>query len=344
MPKTMVIHELASKLGSMLLKRKLRCAVAESCTGGSLAAAITEIAGSSQWFDRGFVTYTNEAKEEILAVPHRVISTEGAVSEATVRAMAHGVIANSHAEVSVAISGIAGPAGGSTEKPVGTVWIAWAGNLQPTYSEGYFFEGDRRSIRQQAVCVALEGLIERCGEQKLTIDMPRYFFALWPEPETADALFQRGRDVCEPNQGHAVVAENLHMTLAYLGSIPADVLSLVKHIAARVHVTPFELSMTHANYWPHSHLRWLGVDIIPPELLRLVKCLTYGMIEAGLIPEKSPYTPHVTIVRKCTQSGSSEPIKPVQWVVSDFCLVQSLKSMGCSKYDVIQRWPFDLST
>ena len=165
MSKKTEIYELADKLGQILLKRKLRCAVAESCTGGALAAAITDIAGSSQWFDRGFVTYTNEAKEEMLAVPASVISSEGAVSEAVVLEMAHGAIAASHAEVSVAISGVAGPAGGSLKKPVGTVWIAWAGDLQPAYAQCYFFKGDRGAIRQQAVQVALEGLIQRCEIQ-----------------------------------------------------------------------------------------------------------------------------------------------------------------------------------
>lgn len=162
MPKKSIIHELSVELGNILLQRKIRCVVAESCTGGSLSAAITEIPGSSQWFDRGFVTYTNEAKQDILAVSASVILSQGAVSEATVRAMAQGAIAVSDAEVSVAISGIAGPGGGSLEKPVGTVWIAWAGDLQSIYAQCYFFKGDRIAIRQQAVQIALEGLIKRC--------------------------------------------------------------------------------------------------------------------------------------------------------------------------------------
>lgn len=162
MPKKIEIHQLADRLGKILLRRKLRCAVAESCTGGSLAAAMTDIAGSSQWFDRGFVTYTNQAKTELLSVPVDVIVSQGAVSEATVRAMAQGAIACSDAQVSIAISGIAGPGGGSSDKPVGTVWIAWAGDLQPTHAQCYVFKGDRTMVRQQAVQVALEGLIRRC--------------------------------------------------------------------------------------------------------------------------------------------------------------------------------------
>lgn len=155
------IQELAEKLGSILLHLKLHCTVAESCTGGSLAAAITEIPGSSKWFDRGFVTYSNESKKEMLAVPDKCINFDGAVSEATVCAMAEGAIDASLAEVSIAISGIAGPGGGSREKPVGTVWVAWAGGLLPTYAECFLFSGDRTVIRQQAVRVAIEGLIQR---------------------------------------------------------------------------------------------------------------------------------------------------------------------------------------
>jgi len=169
MPTREEIYDLAEQLGHLLLKRKIHCAVAESCTGGSLAAAITDIAGCSQWFDRGFVTYTNKAKEQMLAVSGEAIVTFGAVSEQTARAMADGAIAASDADVSVSITGVAGPGGGSIEKPVGTVWIAWAGYLQPTHSQCYQFTGDREAIRQQAVQTALQGLIKRCGTKALPV-------------------------------------------------------------------------------------------------------------------------------------------------------------------------------
>jgi len=153
-------YDLALKLGNILQVRKLHCATAESCTGGALSAAITEIPGSSEWFDRGFIVYTNESKCDLLSVPSSVIMRNGAVSEETVCAMAEGAIINSKADVSIAITGIAGPSGGSREKPVGTVWIAWSGDSKPTYAECYLFSGDRASIRQQAVQRAMEGLIK----------------------------------------------------------------------------------------------------------------------------------------------------------------------------------------
>lgn len=160
----MALYELSQQLGVLLQKQQLHCAVAESCTGGLLAATITDVPGSSQWFDRGFVTYTNDSKMELLAVPMDAISEQGAVSEATVRAMAEGVLGQSHAQVSAAISGIAGPGGGSLDKPVGTVWVAWAGGLKETQACSYLFEGTRQSIREQAVRVALDGLINQIKE------------------------------------------------------------------------------------------------------------------------------------------------------------------------------------
>ena len=338
MSKKRVIYELADKLGKLLLNRKWRCAVAESCTGGGLASAITDIAGSSHWFDRGFVTYTNKAKEEMLAVPASVLSRDGAVSEATVRAMAQGVMAISDADLSVAISGIAGPGGGSTEKPVGTVWIAWAGNRQPTQARHYCFEGDRAAIRQQAVQAALEGLIQRCVESEAQTGLERYFFALWPGDKEAQALSKRSHSLSEPNQGKLVLAENLHMTLVYLGPLAPDVVPSVKQMASQLNVAPFELQFTYASYWPHIHLRWLGVDVVPPELLQLVQRLKHGLSGAGIKPEKSPYIPHVTIAKQCSLVSAFEQVKSFSWTIDEFCLVKSLGVEGQSNYKIIHRW------
>lgn len=152
---------LAQQLGDALLQRHWSCTVAESCTGGLVAAAITEISGSSQWFDRGFVTYTNLSKTELLGVPPDLIASQGAVSEAVVRAMAEGALAASQADVSVAISGIAGPGGGSPEKPVGTVWFACASRHHKTTAVSHCFKGDRAAVRSQAVWGAINTLVQR---------------------------------------------------------------------------------------------------------------------------------------------------------------------------------------
>ena len=143
------------------LKRQgLMLATAESCTGGWVAQVITSVAGSSEWFERGFVAYTNLAKREMLGVSTTTLSRYGAVSEQTARAMAEGALTHSHAQVALAITGIAGPSGGTPEKPVGTVCFAWAGKKRDTNSAKHLFTGDRESVRRQSVAMALQGLLE----------------------------------------------------------------------------------------------------------------------------------------------------------------------------------------
>jgi nicotinamide-nucleotide amidase len=134
------------------------CATAESCTGGLVAGAITAIAGSSDVFERGFVTYSNAAKTELLGVPAATIEAQGAVSEATAQAMAEGALARSAAQVAVAVTGIAGPGGGTPDKPVGTVCFAWARRGGATRAETHRLPGDRTAVRRESVGIALAGL------------------------------------------------------------------------------------------------------------------------------------------------------------------------------------------
>ncbi len=151
---------LAQRLGEALQARGLAVATAESCTGGWVAKAITDIPGSSTWLERGFVTYSNSAKQEMLKVSAETLSRFGAVSEAVVKEMAKGALRHSHAGISVAVSGIAGPGGGSLEKPVGTVWFAWALKGGGEWSARELFPGDREAVRRQAVKRALQGLLD----------------------------------------------------------------------------------------------------------------------------------------------------------------------------------------
>lgn len=145
------LEQSAAELGAVLLSRGWFLATAESCTGGWAAQAVTAVPGSSAWFDRGFVTYSNEAKAEMLGVGPDTLGRFGAVSEETVRAMAEGALRNSRAQVAFAISGIAGPTGGSESKPVGTVCFAWALAGEPTRTATRCFDGDRRAVRMQSV-------------------------------------------------------------------------------------------------------------------------------------------------------------------------------------------------
>ena len=153
-------QSLCRLVADLMLKKQFFLAAAESCTGGLIAAACTDLAGSSQWFDRGFVTYSNAAKTEMLGVDAALIAQFGAVSEPVAAAMAQGAVKHSAAQVSVAVTGVAGPTGGSAEKPVGTVWIAWCVN-EDTTTEMCHFNGDRATVRALTVQRALQGLIER---------------------------------------------------------------------------------------------------------------------------------------------------------------------------------------
>ena len=154
---------LAERLGAALRARRWTVATAESCTGGLIAAAVTEVAGSSEWFDRGFVTYSNEAKVEMLGVRSETLAAHGAVSEATAREMAMGALSRSGAALAVAVTGIAGPAGGTPAKPVGLVCIAWARRGAAVEAQTQRFAGDRAAVRAATVDRALEGLIERAS-------------------------------------------------------------------------------------------------------------------------------------------------------------------------------------
>jgi len=150
---------LSVAVGQSLAIRKLMLACAESCTGGWISEVITATAGSSDWFERGFVTYSNAAKQELLGVSDEMLVSWGAVSEETARAMAQGALANSAAQLALAVTGIAGPGGGSPGKPVGTVCFAWCREGQPAVSEMRHFTGEREAIRRQTVVRALQGLL-----------------------------------------------------------------------------------------------------------------------------------------------------------------------------------------
>ncbi|KTD21027.1 RNA 2',3'-cyclic phosphodiesterase [Legionella londiniensis] len=335
--------KLADRLGAILSKRKIRCTVAESCTGGSLAAVLTEIPGASNWFERGFVTYSNESKHQLLGVPFGLIKSHGAVSDKVARLMAEGAILQSEAQVSVAITGIAGPGGGSTEKPIGTVWISWAGDLVPTESHCYHFKGDRSSIRRQAVEEALRGLIRRCDPanhpQIQYKGTERYFFALWPGQDTAESIHKLSESLFNNSGDCTLVSrEKLHLTLFYLGKVYPDFLHLAKQAASQLKVKPFTLQITSANHWPRSRVRWLGIESIPEEMRKMIASLQQKLLSLGFRPETKPFIPHVTIARQCSQKYPSEEVKQITWQVSELCLVRSSSTTGGSDYEIVARW------
>jgi len=158
-PDDKALQQLAQALAEHLIGAGQMLATAESCTGGWVAKICTDLPGSSSWFERGFVTYTNEAKQEMLGVNSETLARHGAVSEQTVREMAAGALARSRAQLSLAVSGIAGPGGATAEKPLGTVCFAWASNGRAVHSETHRFDGDREQVRRQAVAHALSGAL-----------------------------------------------------------------------------------------------------------------------------------------------------------------------------------------
>ena len=156
-------RQLVDALAVRLAGRGWTLATAESCTGGWIAKCCTDRAGSSDWFERGFVTYSDRAKRELLGVEDRALRLEGAVSGAVAGQMAEGARRQAGVDAALAVTGIAGPTGGSAEKPVGTVWFGWAVGAHPAQTEKLVFEGDREAVRRRTVAHALNGLLERLG-------------------------------------------------------------------------------------------------------------------------------------------------------------------------------------
>jgi nicotinamide-nucleotide amidase len=151
---------MAQEMGKVARRHGIFVATAESCTGGGIAAAITRIPGSAKWFDRGFVTYHNLAKHQMLGVRQETLHKHGAVSEEVAREMAAGALRRSQATVTVAVTGIAGPGGGTRAKPVGTVWFAWAAKNNAVQSRMFRFRGDRFEVQRQTIAMALQGIID----------------------------------------------------------------------------------------------------------------------------------------------------------------------------------------
>ena len=157
------IPDLIAQLAVSLRQRGQMMATAESCTGGLIAGACTELSGSSDWFERGFVTYSNAAKSELLGVPASLIEAHGAVSGPVAKAMAEGALAHAPVQWAIAVTGVAGPTGGSAEKPVGTVWFGWA-TPAASWTECQHFPGDRAAVRQATVAHALTGLLSKMAQ------------------------------------------------------------------------------------------------------------------------------------------------------------------------------------
>lgn len=163
-PTQQELEHVAAQVGAALVQRRWRLVTVESCTGGWLGQVVTSVAASSQWYDGGFITYSNESKQTMLGVSAFILEQYGAVSESTVRAMADNAVHRSRGDISVAISGIAGPAGGTPDKPVGTMWLAWYTRNGISRAKCVHLSGEREAVRAQAVWRGLHGILELLGE------------------------------------------------------------------------------------------------------------------------------------------------------------------------------------
>lgn len=360
-----LLYALAQRVGMSLLENNRTLAAAESCTGGWICQSLTDVAGSSAWFDRGFVTYSNEAKQELLGVPESVLAEHGAVSEETVRAMAAGALRNSRADCALAVSGIAGPSGGTPSKPVGTVWFSWQRRGGPCVARRVIFAGNRRSVRQQAVAEALNGTLELFGLPRVELPFPgkrpglgwqtmgsmaamdkkprhRLFFALWPQESVCEEMQPTLRRLQTSLTARWVPPQNLHMTLAFLGDIETGRLPGVKAAASFVRAQAFEMLLDRIEHWRRPQVICLSPSKLTTPLERLAAELAANLRAEGFELDDRPFRAHMTLARKAPfppQNNRLDP--PIRWPCDSFALVESRHDSGGSHYVILDR--FDLA-
>lgn len=332
------LYQLAERVGQGLRAAGWRIATAESCTAGWIAKALTDVPGSSQWFECGYVTYSNAAKMRDLGVFERTLEEHGAVSEATVREMVAGACRQSHAEVAVAVSGIAGPDGGTAEKPVGTVWFALAAPGEVLCEERRF-EGDREQVRRQAVSHALS-LVQRMLARRSPTR--RLFFALWPEGTLRSALAEATLEAVRASGGQPVPEDNLHLTLLFLGGVAERRVAEVADAAHRVRMwhrgMSLEMPLDHLEHWARPRVLCALPGQPPSAAGLLAQALQDQLAAAGFSPDIKPFRPHVTVARKVTRAGSLR-MRPVDWRFNAFALIESRTLESGSVYSVVENYP-----
>lgn len=335
------LYQLAERVGRALHAAGRRLATAESCTAGWIAKALTDVPGSSQWFECGYVTYSNAAKMRDLGVAASTLQAHGAVSEATVRAMADGARRISKADFAVAVSGVAGP-GGSADKPAGTVWFAVAGP-ERVVCEGCHFAGDRERVRWQSVAHALTMVEQALAGQAPAGRGPsrRLFFALWPDKAERLALAAAALEAVRASGGRPVPADNLHLTLAFLGAVEEQRIPGLAGLAHGVrsgHQGSFVLRLESLERWAHPQVL-CAVPQQPPEAAAsLAQALRDPLQAAGFAPDFKPFRPHVTVARQVMRP-SPQTMSPVEWRCSSFALIESRTLPSGAAYSVVETYP-----
>jgi nicotinamide-nucleotide amidase len=298
---------------------------AESCTGGWVAQCVTDVPGSSAWFDGGFVTYSNAAKEAMLGVPAFLLAAHGAVSEPVASAMAAGALQSGRADLAVAITGIAGPSGGTTDKPVGMVCFAFQRRAEQCTTTTEFFRGNRREIRQQAVEFALIS--------------SRLFFALWPGDSLSEDLSVTAHDLEQNIKGVCIARKHLHLTLVFLGQVGVEKQAELIRLAAGISAEAFTMVLTHGLFWPRNGILCLTSEPAPKPLLNLAASLAELAQTAGIQLEKRPFIPHITVIRKAMSPEQRFLLpKPVYWPIDEFHLVESSLLPDGPIHRILQSW------
>jgi 2'-5' RNA ligase len=315
--------ELVAELAGCLVARGQMLATAESCTGGWVAKVCTDLAGSSQWFDRGFVTYSNEAKQEMLGVSAGTLARFGAVSEQTVQEMAAGALAHSRGAWALAISGVAGPGGGTPGRLAHDAPVPLRGRAGRGAPPG-------RTDRARGPAATLRGDRVTTGEET----SHRLFFALWPDDDTRARLAEAARQWSD----RPIAEGNLHMTLHFLGACSDSRQACCIQAAARVRCEPFELQMDYLGGRARSRIQWLAASHPPQTLFRLVDALAGALAACDYQPEKRPFLPHVTLSRKVRKPQVKTGLPAITWGIREFVLAESLQVDGRTHYRVRERW------
>ena len=283
----------------------------------------------------------------MLGVKAETFARFGAVSAEAAVEMAEGALMHSRSDISVAITGMAGPEGSSEDKPVGTVWFAWAGGGRPPVAVCEHFEGDRGSVRRQAVETALRGLIERLAMKieaeksrlpRIEVPTQRLFFALWPSEEVRSGLAEVMASL-DVRRAKPVAAENLHITLLFFRLCHGANTDLCRKDRRRDRGTPVRAETQSNRLLAKIGIVWLGAREVAGELFAaLVRDLHLGIAGCGIDLDARPVKAHVTLMRKALVVRRERPPDPIAWRVDDFALVESKTNPDGAHYQVLTRW------
>jgi nicotinamide-nucleotide amidase len=323
------IHILVGSIGPQLLQRGWMVAVAESCTGGGVVQALTSISGSSAWVDGGLVTYSNDAKIDLLGVSDEILNTDGAVSASCALAMVAGIRPNKMGLLRLATTGIAGPLGGTPHKPVGTVFIAYQAPHQFPQVHKLVLSGTREEICQQTIFYALRDLILASLYEKMN-DIYCFYALMLEEEGLQQACHDYGLKCGIPIL-HLEPRCNLHVTLAYLGKIKGDAVDDLCESASKVasKMSPFSLRLGGLRHWAHVKSYVVDFEDIPGALITLSSLLGASNI-----------TPHITLSKRNPEmhiNGEHEALL-LDWRVSHFSLMMSYKGVF---YQELKQWQFE---